>query len=188
MTRRARAAMVTTLLAALALCAACTGADEPSPQTSDAPTALTVTPGPAPAPGATGAPTVGVNSLAPVPVSQGSDFGNGLVATVTKIDDSARLEANGPGDVAGPAAIVTVQVRNDTPDTVDLTGVTVTATADGAPSTPSSSDPAAPLAGSLPNGESRDGVYVFRVSDQDAARLLVEISWNGSPNVVLVQR
>lgn len=181
---------------ALATTAACTGSSAPDGDTggtagataTGAPTPLVVTPGPPPPPGATGAPSIAISSLPPVPVGESATFKGGLVAKVASIDP-IDLTANGPGEIAGPGVAVNVELSNDSADPVDLGGVVVNAySGGGTPASANSSAPAAPATGSLPPGESRKGVYVFQVSREDATSLVVEINWNGSPDVVLIRR
>ena len=182
--------LMTVLTALVAGSSACSGATPPAPPPSDqaGPTPIVVTPGPPPPPGATGAPVVGVSTLAPVPVGQPAPFGDGLVADVVRIDQ-LQLEARGPGEIAGPGVGVTVELRNESKDPIDLGGVVVNASyADGVPASASDSKPAAAATGSLPAGEKRQGVYVFQVPNEQAASLVVEVNYNGSPNVVLIRR
>ena len=136
----------------------------------------------------TGPPAGGISSLAPVPVGQPGEFGNGLVATVIKVDP-IQVEANGPGEIAGAGVGVTVELRNGTPDPVDLGGVVVNAYyRDGIPADGSDSAPAAAAAGLLASGQTRQGVYVFRIPSEAVNSLVVEVNYNGSPNVVLIRR
>ena len=168
---------------------ACTSSTEPPPDPS-APSAVVVTSAVPPPPGALGEPTVGITTLTPVPVNAPANFGNGLIASVTKIDSIERLEARGPGEVAGPGVRVTVSLRNETSSIVDMSGITVNASygPDSRPASDNSSPPAAPFRGNLDPGASGEAVYLFQVPAADESSLVVEINWNGSPNVVLVRR
>lgn len=164
-----------------------TGTGTAGPVAPSAPQPLEVTPGPPPPPGATGPPAIAISSLPPVPVGDPAPFGGGLVAKVEKIDQ-IDVGAQGPGEIAGPGVAVTVGLSNESPDPIDLGGVVVNAfTGDGTPASSNDGAPAAPATGSLPPNESRQGVYVFQVSREDAPSLTVEISYSGSPNVVLIR-
>ena len=172
------------LLAALAL-TACT-VEEPAPAATPVPEAVT-DPGPPPPPGATGEPAIGITELPPVPVGQPAAFGGGLSASVLQVEP-AELTADVPGEIAGPGAAVTLEMRNDGPEAVDLSGVVVNAYyADRVPATENTSPPAEAFGGPLAGGESRRGVYLFRVPADDLAGLLVEVNYNGSPNVVTIR-
>lgn len=181
------------MLALLALTAGCTGGGTPAPSgpataPETAPQAVTVTAGPPPPPGRTGDPVAGISTLPPVPVAQPADFGNGLTAAVKEIKEIPKLEANGPGEIAGHGVGVVVEVRNGTDAPVDLNGVAVNASYAGAkPAGDSAAPPSAPLAGRLAAGEAREGTYVFQVPEPDWRSTQVEINWSGSPNVILVR-
>lgn len=191
------APLVVLLGALLAVLVACTGdGGSAGPEGSAVasgpaePTDPPVPPSPAPPPppGGTGPPVAGTISLPPVPVGEPAPFTGGLVATVTRVDD-VELGAEGPGEVAGPGVAVTVALRNESGGPVDLGGVVVNAAyGDGLPASGSDSPPAAPASGTLPPGEGAEGVYVFGVPAGQAAGLLVEVGWSGSPDVVLVRR
>lgn len=186
--RRARWAAVTAAAVLSLLVAGCTATPEaPTTEgtTAPAPAPVAVTPGPPPPPGATGAPVVGVITLPPVPVGQPAAFGGGLVARVLSVAD-VELEARGPGEIGGPGAEVTVEFSNEAGEAVDLAGVVVNASyADGVPA---GSSGLPPEAGPLAPGETRQVVQRFQVPGGDAASLLIEIGFSGSPNVVLVHR
>lgn len=183
----ALAAAVAGLVVGLSACSS----DEttpPAPSAEAGPTPVVVSPGPPPPPGATGAPVIGISTLPPVPVGEPASFGGGLVARVAQIDQ-LQLEARGPGEIAGPGVGVTVELKNESADPIDLGGVVVNASyGNGAPASASGAAPAAPASGALPAGETRRGVYVFQVPSEDAGSLVVEVNYNGSPNVVLIRR
>jgi len=184
------ATLVATVTGLIIGLSACSGADAPTaPAPTDVePTPVVVTPGPPPPPGATGAPVVGISTLPPVPVGEPAQFGDGLVANVVKVDE-LQLEARGPGEIAGPGVGVTVELKNESTNPIDLGGIAVNASyANGVPAGASDATPSAAVAGALPPGETRQGVYVFQVPREDAASLVVEVNYNGSPNVVLIRR
>lgn len=177
----------------LALTTACsgTGSSGPAaatPSASGAPQAVQVTPGPPPPPGATGAPVAAISSLPPVPVGQPAAFGGGLVAKVATIDP-IDVNAQGPGEIAGPGVAVNVDLSNESKDPIDLGGVVVNAYyGGGTPAGSTAGAPAAPAAGPLAPGETKRGVYVFQVPRAQAGSLVVEVNYSGSPNVVLIRR
>ncbi len=99
--------------------------------------------------------------LDPVPVGESVRVGPAVRARVDSVT-SARVRPLGPGDIAGPAAVVVLRLVNTSAEPVDLAGLAVTATgADGAPAIPSDGKPSDVLTGSLPAGGERAGTYVF---------------------------
>lgn len=116
---------------------------------------------------ATAEPTASVDAkpLAPASVRQPRDMGNGVTVVVTRVTRT-QATARQPGETAGPAAAVRVEVRNRTRSPINLDAIVVNAEdAKGSPLVPNftSSDP---LGGTLAPGKSRQGTYVFRVARQ----------------------
>jgi hypothetical protein len=82
-----------------------------------------------------------------------------------------------PGEVAGPALAVTVSVDNRSRAGVELDSVVVDlADASGAPGSPISTPPAAPLPASLAAGRATEGVYVFTVPESRQRSVTVTVS------------
>ncbi len=98
------------------------------------------------------------------------------------MDATAQL----PGEVAGPAVAVTVEVSNGSAQPIGLDSVTVTLTdSDGNPGSPLSTDPAKPLAGVLAPGTQQSGSYVFSVPNDTRDPLAVSVSYStGTPTVL----
>jgi hypothetical protein len=187
MTPQSSVLRATLLLSAVLVLAGCSSGEAPAPTNPIGAPLVTEAAAPPP-PGATGAPVAGITTLPPVPVGQDSPFGGGLVAKVVRIDP-VQIAAQGPGEIAGPGASVTVQLDNGGQAPVDLAGVVVNAyDRAGTPTSGSDSKPAAVLTGALGPGESKQGVYVFQSGAGDPAALTVEINYSGSPHVVLVRR
>lgn len=163
----------------------------PSPSDPDptsaapAPTA----PGDAPAPPPAPAPEqpVGVSTAPPVDVGAPATLADGVTATVRTVTP-VRTVPQGPGDRAGPGVVVRLAVRNGSGAAVDLSTLTVTATAAGVPAPPSDGGVAAPMAGSLAAGDEASGTYVFRTPTAGASPVLVQIGLAGSPEVAVVQQ
>lgn len=129
---------------------------------------------------------VGFNVLPPVRVAEPADFGGGLFAVVTRVQ-AVELEARGPGETAGAGVVVTLELRNESDETVDLGGIAINASyGDGVPAIRNSSAPGATLSGSLAPGDHRSGVYAFRVPDDEQTSLLIDVHHGGYPNIVLV--
>src|SRR4051795_12198785 len=126
--KRRTVVLLLNAVVALALtgCSDSSTTETPPATPTKAPQPVVVTPGPPPPPGAVGPPVAGVTSLPPVPVEQPADFG-GLVARVTRIEELPNLEANGPGERTGPGVGVSIEMRNESRDAVDLAGIEVNA-------------------------------------------------------------
>lgn len=131
---------------------------------------------------------VGTDTAAPVGTGAPAPLAEGVIATVRTIT-SVRTVPRGAGEKAGAGAVVRLDVRNETGEPVDLSALTVTATAgDDVPAPPSSGGVAAPLAGPLSSGGSRAGTYVFTLPPgASPSSLLVRAGLAGSPTVVTVR-
>jgi hypothetical protein len=138
-------------------------------------------------PGNTDAPTVDIDPLPPVAVGEPSDFGDGLVATVTEVE-AIDLEAQAPGEVAGPGVLVTLELRNDTDADVDLGGVSVNASyADGVPAALHQTGPVDPLMGTLEPGDRATGTYAFRVPTAEQGSIVLDVHHGNEVSYVIVE-
>jgi hypothetical protein len=110
-----------------------------------------------------------------------SSFARGLVARVTDIE-AVEGEARGPGEIAGPALRVSVEIRNNTGRAESLAGsvVTVAYGRDPAPGVALSGPGVRPLAGSVPAGGAATGRYVVGVPLDQRDRIQVTISLRAS--------
>lgn len=113
-----------------------------------------------------------------------TDRGAGTAALTGRITDVAAVQAQAsgmPGEFAGPAVAVTVELNNRSASDVDLSTVTVTMTdAAGNPTVALSVAPADPFAGTLRRGQSAKGVYLFAVAPERRSPVTVELSFVGS--------
>lgn len=156
----------------------------PSPSALPAPAA---TAGPVPTPGRIDQEVANVEVVtnAPVPFDAAGDFGGNVVSRLVEvkaIDATAQL----PGEIAGPAVAVVVEIENQSAETIGLDGVTVTlADANGAPASSVSSVPAQPVSGALAPGEKRSGVYVFTTALDARTAMTISVSYStGAPTVL----
>ena len=150
------------------------------------PSAGATAPAPAPAP----ATAVGVGVATPGPSGVGQEVALGaLRATVVSVEPVA-VDARGPGEIAGPGAVVRLRVRNASSAPAGLAGLAVTASSpDGVPAVPSGGEPAQPLAGALAPGEQRSGTYVFALpagAPRGAPALRVEVGSDAAREVAVV--
>jgi uncharacterized protein YcnI len=123
-----------------------------------------------------------------VKVGQPANISDGVRITVGAVRDQ-KVSAELPGEIAGPAAVVPVTVRNSSNQPFSLDGVVVTAFYDDdVPATETTVDPAKPLTGSLAAGRTAKGVYVFTVPREQASTLRIEVSSNQSATIVQFAR
>lgn len=136
---------------------------------------------------ATAEPTASVDAepLAPASVEQPRDMGNGVTVVVTQVT-RAEATARQPGETAGPAAAVSVEVRNETQSPISLDAIVVNAEdAEGNPLVPNFTS-SEPVAGELAPGKSKRGTYVFRV-DRDIQDITIHVHHDSTSNYVVVQ-
>lgn len=130
---------------------------------------------------------VGTDTLEPVPAFEEAPFGDGLIATVTDIEE-VELEGMGPGETSGPGILVSLELHNDSSEDIDLTGLVVNASYDGGtPAIANTSPVTSPFSDLLVPGDRRDGVYAFRVPPKQAGSVQVEIQHNASASIVVIQ-
>jgi hypothetical protein len=109
----------------------------------------------------------------------------GVRVSVTEIS-GITVEAETPGEIAGPAVAATIRFENASGKPLDLDGAMISLVdAAGNVATPTTSSPAAPTSGTLDDGGSAEGVYVFRMPQgtRDAITLTVDYA-AGAPIVV----
>lgn len=136
---------------------------------------------------ATVEPTASLDSkpLTPASVKQPRDLGNGVIVVVTRV---TRTEATArqPGETAGPAAAVRVEVRNRTRAAIRLDAIVVNAEdAKGSPLIPNFTS-SQPLAGALAPGKSKQGTYVFRVA-RDIQDITIHVHHDSTSSYVVVR-
>lgn len=134
-------------------------------------------------------PTVVTASQKPVPVSWTGTFGGGITVSISKVAPVVS-DGVGPGEIAGaPAVALTFRLRNASGAAIGLNGIAVTATYGGAatPASPVTDVHEAPLHGSLGNGQSASGTYVFQIPTSRRGQVTVTVSYTANrPTVVFV--
>jgi hypothetical protein len=119
-------------------------------------------------------------------VGDPADFGGGFVATVTGVERTD-LESRQPGEIAGPGITVTVELRNDTDETIDLSGLAVNASyGDGTPAIPHQTG-ATPVGGTLVPGETATGTYLFSVPEDQVGSVVIDIHHASATSFVVVE-
>ncbi len=138
-----------------------------------------------PATAADGGVAVGANVLDPVAVGDVAELGGSVTTTVTSWEE-VTATADVPGDIAGPAIAVTVQLRNGSATPIDASSLVVGAMAGDTTAPPNSGPPSAPMTQMLEPGAEASGVYVFRTPN-GTEDVVVDIQTGFSPNTVRVR-
>lgn len=156
----------------------------PPTQAPPAPTA-TLAPGETlvPAPGAAATPGPdGPREAPPLPstAAQLGDavaFDTGIVVDVSSVEP-VEVEAATPGEISGPAVIVTVTARNDSarPQEVDSAVVTLIAD-DGEVGVGTTAGDPSPLQGVIAPGDTASGRYVFMLDPASGRELTVSVNY-----------
>jgi Telomeric repeat-binding factor 2. len=108
------------------------------------------------------------------------DGSAGVTVTIPGIR-STTAQATGPGEVSGPALVVTVSVENTMSEPVDLSLVAVNMTdSAGNPGEGMIGEPAQWLEGTLEPGGSTEGIYVFAIDRDARAPITVTVSLGAS--------
>lgn len=172
--------------------AATSGSATPVPEPTATPTAANTLPPPAttpvppPTPGgveSTVAPKPDV-SKKPVKLDKPSKTGTGLTAKLVNVK-ATTAKAQLPGEVEGPALVVTIDVTNTGSKSADLSAVVVTLLdSDEAPGSEMTNKPAAPLTGKVAAGKTARGVYVFTVPKNKRSPITVMVSIKDAPVLV----
>lgn len=165
----------------------------PSEATTTGPSAAAAEPtvdGTEPPPGGEVAPpdTYEPTTEPAVGLEAAATFATGVGARLTRIESVAG-QARGPGEVAGPAVRVTVELTNTTTETVGLDAavVDVYAGEDLVPGAPLSGPGVRPLSGTLAPGASTTARYVFAVDPALRDRLQVTVSYDPTVTTVLFE-
>lgn len=156
------------------------GSASPTSGESSAPAATSISVSATPSDAATSPPTdvpaPDRATLAPAPIDGVSDVPGGPSVRVTKIE-AVDGEAVVPGEIAGPALRVTVEVQNTTEDALDLRTATVTLSY-GDPwqvGNPVSKPEGAAFPASVAPGETASGTFVFEVPQDARGHVRVEL-------------
>jgi len=165
--------------------AACTGSEPASgPSETERPRATEV-----PAPDDTTIDDV-IEEAPAAPVTDAALDDDVLLETGVRVSvveiGGVTVEAETPGEVAGPAVAATIRFENGSGHPLDLGATMITLVdAAGNVASPTTSEPAAPTSGTLDDGGTAEGTYVFRMPEdtRDAVTLTVDYA-AGAPVVV----
>ena len=124
----------------------------------------------------------------PVGIDEVADAGTGMAFRLEQLE-AVDGEANGPGEIAGPAVRVTVVATNDSPSPVLLEGVVVDLTygAENTSAAPLSGPGALRFSGEVAPGASATGVYVFEVPVDQRGVVSVIVGYAAAVSPVVFQ-
>ncbi|HEY3339515.1 MAG TPA: DUF4352 domain-containing protein [Propionicimonas sp.] len=92
---------------------------------------------------------------------------------------SSRVTGHGPGEISGPALVVTVVVDNRSKSRVSVDSAIVTLIdSKGNVGTPMTESPARPFTGTVAAGDSATGVYVFQVGTKVRNPIRVSVTYS----------
>jgi hypothetical protein len=116
-----------------------------------------------------------------------ADLAGGVAVTVTDVQ-VLEVAANTPGEIAGPAVALTIDVKNSSGEPIDLSTAMVTVTGSGgAYGQATTSEPFRPFMGSVEPGGEASGVYVFRLPAEERDALQVSVEYvAGAPIALFV--
>jgi hypothetical protein len=170
------------LIGSLAGCTVTSGASAPAESEKPRTTAV-------PAPEDTTIDDV-IEEAPPVPIEDAElddvvTLDTGVRVSVTEITGIS-VEAETPGEVAGPAVAATIRFENESGHPLDLGGTMVTLVdAAGNVAAPTTSEPAAPTSGTLDDGGTAEGTYVFRMPEDTRNTITLTVDYAaGAPVVV----
>ena len=122
----------------------------------------------------------------PIALTETADFGSDVTLRISKVEE-VRGTARGPGEIAGPALRLTLELKNTSKDPLSLEPLVVAleASRDHTPAPSLTGPDSKPFAGTLAPGRSATGVYVFTVpkADRDVVEVTVSAT-NDEPVVV----
>ena len=166
--------------------AACTAPDTASaPAVTEQPTRTTAVP----APDDTTIDDV-IEEAPPAPVTDAELDDVVLLETGVRVSvveiSGITVEAETPGEIAGPAVAATVRFENGSGEPLDLGGTMVSLVdAAGNVAVPTTSAPAAPTSGTLDDGATAEGTYVFRMPEDTRNAITLTVDYSaGAPVVV----
>lgn len=92
---------------------------------------------------------------------------------------SREIEGSGPGEVSGPALVVTVLIRNGSKTDLYVDSAIVNLTdSEGTVGIPLAGEPARPFVGTVQSGKSATGVYVFSVPKRARSPIRVTVDYS----------
>lgn len=155
-----------------------------TPRSTQPPPATTPVPPPSPGGVESTVPTEPEPSKPPVKLDKPSQTGTGLTARLVSIK-AVSAKAQLPGEVAGPALAITIEVSNTGSKAADVSSVVVNVLdADKAPGTEMSAAPADPLSGKVAANKKARGVYLFTVPKNKRRPVTVTVSIRDAPVLV----
>ncbi len=120
-----------------------------------------------------------------VAIDQPAQLSDGVVVSVANVQN-VDVSAETPGEVAGPAVAVALNVQNNSSSAIDLSTAMVSATNSGGMlGQPTVASPATPLTGSLAAGAAATGTYVFMFPADQRAGLSITVEYIAGAPIAL---
>lgn len=142
------------------------------------PGSAVTTPVPPPSPGNTSS-TVATRTIdkrKPVALDKSAQAEEGVDVALTAVE-AITADAQGPGEVSGPALAITVSIKNSTSSQVSLLNTAVTLTAsDGSPGSSMTATPATQFPSAVAAGKTATAVVVFAVAKNKRDPVTIEVS------------
>lgn len=143
-------------------------------------------------PGASATPDAGdgPQTAAPLPTQEAAvgetvAFDTGISVVIDSVK-ATTVEAKTPGEVSGPAVIVTVTAKNDSSEVQSLDSAVVMLSADdGEPGIGTTAGDPEPLSGSLKPGASASGRYVFMLGSASDRAVSVSVNYAAGEPVAI---
>lgn len=118
-----------------------------------------------------------------VGLDQPAEVGGGVSARIDSVQ-SVDVEALTPGEVSGPAVVVTITITNDGDEAIDVTAAMVSLIGtDDILGQPTTSDPYQPFAGLIEPGASGKGVYVFLLPEDAQGAFDVSVQYRAGTTI-----
>jgi hypothetical protein len=114
-------------------------------------------------------------------------FGNGVTVTIRSVTP-IQTKATMPGEISGPGYAIVISIKNGSDKSITVNNVVVTLQDHAkTPGSPMEGSPAKPFRGSLANGASADGTYVFAMNHSHENPVTVTVSYSADrPDLAFV--
>ena len=112
------------------------------------------------------------------------EFATGVDVEITGIE-ATEVEATTPGEVSGTAVLVTVAVRNQSTEPINLDSSVVTLEADDEYGIPTTAGDPTPLAGELDAGDKGTGTYVFMLDPAKDRAVTITVNYAAGEPVAI---
>lgn len=125
-------------------------------------------------------------SLAPVDIAETAKFNTGVTVRVSAMEPT-EAKAVLPGEIAGPAVLIKVELSNGSSKPIDLDGVAVTMTGTSGAPVISHIDPrAVPFSGTADPGSTASGSYLFRIDPDQRESVTLSVKYSSETPTAII--